>query len=186
MAVEAFAQWRRLDLPGRDACWLERDGDRWTLYGAALFAHERGPVFVDYNISYDRNWHTEAAHLRGRIGSALFEHHIKRDGPEWIVDNQLPVTMGEATQIDFGFTPATNYAQLKRLAPGGADIVVAWFDIGEKSLTALPQIYLPASGNKIDYQSPLHKYAASLTIATNGFIADYPGLWVMESEREPI
>ncbi len=35
--------WRRLDVPGHDACRLLRSDAGWQLEGAAAFRHERNP-----------------------------------------------------------------------------------------------------------------------------------------------
>ena len=65
-AVErvAFALWRRLDVPGHDACWLERiPAHGWSLAGHAVFRHDDGPASLAYQVLCDERWRA----LRGRV-----------------------------------------------------------------------------------------------------------------------
>jgi hypothetical protein len=89
--------------------------------------------------------------------------------------------------LDLGFTPATNLQQLRRvgLAVGeDAALEVAWLDAGATELVALPQRYRRLDRLRYDYAAPSVDYAAVLTLAASGFVADYPGLWRMEGWRE--
>lgn len=188
MGVEAFILWRRLDVQGRDACWLERTVRGWELYGAAVFAHETGPAFINYNLEYDTQWRTQAAHTRGRVGMRNFEHNIARTEDGWDFDGRRLDGMHDIAQIDLGFTPATNLPTLKRLALdiGGKGVCdVAWFDVGQGGLSRLKQSYERKGERTYWYESPDNGYSAILMMAANGFVAEYPNLWRAESDRDP-
>lgn len=83
-------------------------------------------------------------------------------------------------RIFLGFTPATNMAQLRRIAlpvGGTANFDVAWLDAGADHLEPLPQEYTRTSESEYDCSSPTVEYWATITIAPSGFVAIYPGLW---------
>ena len=94
--------------------------------------------------------------------------------------------LGDLLHLDFGFTPSTNLQQLRHadLAVGEeADIPAAWFDIGEATLTRLPQHYRRTAEDLYHYDSPTAGYEAVLELAPNGFVRLYPELWEMERRR---
>ena len=81
--------------------------------------------------------------------------------------------------LDFGFTPATNYLQLRRLdTPVGEtrEFDVAWFD-GEGGLIRLPQTYQRLTETTYDYASSQGGYRAVLEMDPGGFVVHYPTLW---------
>jgi hypothetical protein len=84
--------------------------------------------------------------------------------------------------LDLGFTPATNLLPLRRLAlePGAAaDTEAAWLDDATWTFSRLPQRYERRSANEYWYESPTAGYAALLTVTPEGFVTDYPGLWIV-------
>lgn len=186
MAVEAFIHWRRLDVQGRDACWLESTARGWLLYGAAVFAHKNGPAFINYNIEYDKDWNTTAAHIRGRAGHDAVEHAFARDAQGWTMNGERVKGCEALTQVDLGFTCATNLPNLKKLDLAIGDKApcdVAWFDIGEVTPKPLQQSYARTGERNYAYEGL--DYSAELTVADSGFVTEYPGLWQIETERDP-
>ena len=58
--------WRRLDVPGHDACalWVtERSG--WCLTGTAIFALEGQPCHLPYEVECETTWRTRSAPSKG-------------------------------------------------------------------------------------------------------------------------
>jgi uncharacterized protein len=86
--------------------------------------------------------------------------------------------------LDFGFTPATNLLQLRRLAlaPGqAAEAPVAWLDVTAGTLKALTQRYERRTEATYWYKAPKFDYAAFLEVSPAGFLQRYPGFWEAES-----
>lgn len=82
--------------------------------------------------------------------------------------------------LDFGFTPATNYFQLRRIKLKVGEKIsfkIAWYDLHSKSLTPLLQTYRRISETMYAYESPQGPYKAVLIVGNSGFVVDYPGLW---------
>ncbi|HEX4892050.1 MAG TPA: putative glycolipid-binding domain-containing protein [Hyphomicrobiaceae bacterium] len=85
--------------------------------------------------------------------------------------------------IEFGFTPATDYPQLRRMAMEirqSKRITVAWMDVNSGELEPLPQNHHRAAAGAFDYESPQGPYEARLQIAPSGFVCVRPELWEME------
>ncbi|MDO9413551.1 MAG: putative glycolipid-binding domain-containing protein [Pseudolabrys sp.] len=184
MAKPISALWKRLDVPGHDAASFVQDGAGWRLSGTAVFQSEVDgrPVAAMYEVLLDAQYHALSGAIRGVNGHTPFSHDIVRNASSWHLDGRVQ-DLGDIVDLDFGFTPATNLPQLKRinLAIGeAAAFDVAWFDITESKLIALPQLYRRVEQRRYAYESPQGPYAATLEIAESGFVASYPDLWAIE------
>ena len=176
----AFAAWRRLDRPGRDAALLRPHAGGWLLQGAAAFDHDLGPATVAYQVEVDARWETRRGMVSGFLGDKALRREIRRDRDGWRLDGVLVQGLKHPVDLDFGFTPATNALQLSRigLSPDEtADVPVAWLDLDSASLIELPQRYERRGEATYWYEAPTVPYAALLEIAPNGFVLSYPGLW---------
>lgn len=184
MSSGASAIWRRLDRPGHDAATIERGGDGWTLSGFAAFS-EPGITGLHYLVELGRDYAARSARIDGFRDGVHFSHEFRRAGA-WYVDEAEIPGLDDLVHLDFGFTPSTNYQQLRRadLKVGEeAEIPAAWFDIGEKGLVRLPQYYRRVSQDCYEYRSPTASYSAVLELAPSGFVRIYPRLWEMEGEQ---
>jgi hypothetical protein len=182
MQMIASMLWRRLDTSGHDACRLERSGDNWQLDGAAAFRHEDGRIAqLHYRVRCDKAWHTQWGTVRGWLGGEAIDLSIVRDAHGGWKLNDSPVTeLGHCTDLDLGFTPATNLLQLRRLhlAPGEtADAPVAWLDLDSGNLTELQQRYERRTEHDYWYTAPRFEYAQMLSVTPEGFVRNYPTLW---------
>ncbi|SFR88492.1 hypothetical protein SAMN05216570_0290 [Dyella sp. OK004] len=178
------AMWRRLDTPGHDVASLVQSDTGWLLHGVAVFLHELGPASVEYSVDLDPTWQTRGGHVRGHVAGNKFNHVITRDVDGWYLDGVLSAGTEQPCDLDYGFTPATNLQQLRRLAlaPGRtAELSVVWFDIGVTALAVLPQRYERRGDTSYWYEAPTIPYEGLLDIAANGFVRLYPSLWAMES-----
>jgi hypothetical protein len=175
-----FAAWTRLDRPGRDVALLRPHARGWLLQGAAAFDHDRGPATVAYQVETDARWETKRGTLSGIVGDATVRHEILRDLDGWRLDGVKVEGADHLVDLDFGFTPATNVLQLRRMSlrrGEKAELPVAWFDLDSVSLIALPQTYERRGDATYWYEAPTVPYRALLEIAPNGFVRSYPGLW---------
>ena len=114
------------------------------------------------------------------MGGHTLRREIVRDPHGWRLDGVRLEGLKHLVDLDFGFTPATNLLQLKRLrlSPGEtAEVPVAWFDLDSVSLIELPQTYERRGEATYWYEAPTVPYRALLEIAPNGFVRSYPGLW---------
>lgn len=176
------AFWRCLYTPGHDSALLTESLLGWHLVGAASYLGSRGPVAVSYTVEIDENWVTRRGSLRGFAAGRRFHHLIERTQDGWTLDGGRN-GLADITDLDFGFTPATNLQQLQRaaLAIGErAEFSVAWFDVGKTALVELPQIYERLDERHYHYISPPSGYEATLEMDESGFVKVYPDLWVME------
>jgi hypothetical protein len=184
MAVASIL-WRRLDAPGHDACRLLREPAGWVLDGTAVFRHVGAPARLAYRVVCDRGWTTRAGRVTGWLGVRPVELAIARaaDG-QWSLNGVPAPDLERCTDLDLGFTPATNLIPVRRLALGAGDAAnapAAWLDVAAGTLRELSQRYERRSSTAYAYEAPGVGYAGLLEVTPEGFVRRYPGLW--EAER---
>jgi hypothetical protein len=184
MEILASAIWRRIDTPGHDACWLTRDERGLMLDGAAIFRHSAGPARLAYRVECDTDWRTLSGMVLGNIGNRPVSFNIARQDSGWTLNGTVVPGLEQLDDLDLSFTPATNLLQLRhRDFPFGksVSIPVAWLDIDTGMLTNLPQFYERRGISKFWYQAPTVGYEGMLELAPDGFIQNYPELWIAEN-----
>ena len=179
--------WRRIDSPGHDGCRLDQTARGWQLTGTAVFLDGDQPAQLAYEVTCDSDWRATNGRVSGWVGTRALELHVERtpDG-EWRFNGAPASGFADCADVDFGFTPATNLTQLRRvdLAVGqAADVPVAWLDVSSGRLEVLRQRYERRSEWTYWYESPRFDYAALLEVTPVGFIRRYPGLWEAEQHR---
>lgn len=187
MNTATTAIWRRLDVPGHDACRLESRDDGWELKGTAVFADPAGPGHVEYQLHGLPGWIFTRGIVRGWIGAREISYDVRRSPQgEWTLNGRRFPEVDGYSDLDLGFTPSTNLLHLRRanLRVGESrDIPVAWADAPKPLLTPLPQHYERRAENAYWYESPTAGYSAMLIMSESGFVAEYPGLWRLETEE---
>ena len=177
--------WRRLEAPGHDACRLVEHGDGWRVEGAAVFSVDGAVARLDYGVLCDPAWHARHGYVRGWIGERAIEFEIVRvAGEAWALGGREVEAVRGCVDVDFGFTPATNLVQLRRLALAvgqAGDAPAAWLDVSAGTFDRLPQRYERRSETTYWYEAPRFGYAALLEVDPTGFVRRYPGLWQVES-----
>ena len=183
MTIVSSMLWRRVDIPGHDACHLRRENDNWSLEGTAVFRHGMGPANLSYSVECDSLWQTVSGRIRGFVGKQAIDYLVVRRGAVWTL-NGVPVPgMEHLLDLDLSFTPATNLQQLHRVSIAENETVrlpVAWLDADAGTLTELPQMYERRGQDAFWYQAPSVGYEGLLEVAPNGFIRNYPHLWEAE------
>ena len=179
-----FAMWKRLDTRGHDAAQLRTDRDGgYVLEGMTVFRHESEPACLSYRVDLAPDWSTTRGKVTGFIGSNRFERMIEFSARGWSVDGVVQPGLAHLRDLDFGFTPATNLHQLRRVAPKigeAVDLPVAWLAVGADRLVELPQVYTRVDEHSYAYLARSVSYEAILILASNGFVRVYPDLWEME------
>lgn len=182
--LEQLVLWRRLDLPGHDACRIRQLGASWIIEGTAVFAEEGRASRLSYDLICNEDWSSRKAQISGWAGQREIDLTIECDGYGlWQVNERTVASVEGLLDLDLGFTPATNTNAIRRLNLGvgeGVETVAAWLDTADWTLKPLEQSYKRAEPRLYRYHSPLHDYHADLTTDAFGLIVDYPDLWTQD------
>ncbi|MBA4491208.1 putative glycolipid-binding domain-containing protein [Paracoccus sp. S1E-3] len=181
MAGDPQILWRRLDLPGHDACRIRQAGDVPGLDGVAVWRDPAGPAHLTYLVACNPDWVTRSVRVQGTVGPCELNLSIHRqDSGEWRLNGESLPDFNGLQDIDLGFTPATNTLPIRRLRAAHqdrAEIAAVWLDPADWTLKALPQTYQRGDAGW-RYTSP--GFATELTVDADGFVTDYPALWTKE------
>ncbi len=173
--------WRRLDVPGHDACTLRALAGGWHLSGTALFALENRPCRLAYEVECDAAWYTRAATVNGAIGNRTIDLAIVAlPQTRWSLNGHEQARGAGCVDLDLNFTPSTNLIALRRLSMkvgDAADAPAAWLRFPELTIERLDQHYRRIATDQYEYRAPAVEYAATLKVSPVGFVTDYPGLW---------
>lgn len=184
--VIASVLWRRLDNPGHDACWLVETGDGFAIEGSAVFGDGVVPARLNYRVACDGAWRSLRGEVSGWLGARSVNYAVTRSSEGvWSFNGAAVPGLQDCVDLDFGFTPATNLLQLRRidLAIGAAaDVPVAWLDVSAGTLEYLAQRYERRAESTYFYEAPRFEYVDVLEVLPSGFARRYPGLWESESD----
>ncbi len=173
--------WERIDLPGHDACTIERADDGWQISGMAVWAEDGTVSRMSYRVTLAPDWATRSARVAGVSGGRDILLDLWRDaqGLWWSGSVQI-VSVSGCLDVDLGFTPATNTNALRRMAlelGAAVETTAAWLDTSDWQIKPLTQHYRRMDDTHYRYRSPSHGYEATLTTDENSVITDYPELW---------
>ena len=175
--------WKRLDLPGHDACVLRKSHAGYELTGTALFAHSKGPCCLRYAVHCDHAWRTTKATIDGTIARRHVHLDIARSPRHWAINGEAHAGLADCHDIDLSFTPATNILPIRRLGLGvGASAVVAaaWLRFPSMTLRRLEQTYKALGGGTYAYSTFGGTFNKRLSFRPSGLVGAYPAFWKTE------
>ncbi len=178
--------WRGILMPGHEACKLYRFNEEWHLEGAAVFSYELHVCQLSYLIICDKDWRTCSARVEGWVGGRMVDIKIRVDADQcwWLNEVEVPEVRG-SIDLDLNFSPSTNTIAIRRLQlpnKGTADITPAWLRFPGFSLEPLPQRYHRLEERIYRYESGGGSFVTELSVDKDGFVLDYPGIWVAEMQ----
>jgi uncharacterized protein len=179
--LEELILWRRIDMPGHDACGLWSLESGWRLTSTAIFVLEGQPCLLAYEVECDTTWGTRSAKVTSCMGRHVVGLIIVvRSGDRWELNGRDQPEASGCVDVDLSFTPATNLIAIRRLALDirqASAAAAPWLRVPEFTLERLEQRYHRVALDTYDYQAPRVGYAASLQVSDRGFVTHYPGLW---------
>jgi hypothetical protein len=180
--------WRRVDEPWLERCTLARqDQDRglWTMDGVVLGTSDGEPFEVRYSLSCDEAWITLGVSIEARIGTRALDLELEREEGIWLVNGSKAPELTGATDVDLGFTPATNTLPIRRLAlevGDSSEILTAWARFPEFTVEPFPQRYTRLADRRYLYESLTSDFMAELEVDELGLVVNYQGLFERQSE----
>ncbi|HEY3571175.1 MAG TPA: putative glycolipid-binding domain-containing protein [Thermoanaerobaculia bacterium] len=173
--------WRRLDLPGHEACRLTALGTGWQIAGTAVFAHEGQACRLDYAIACDEQWRTLSALVSGWVGEQDVEAEVIRDEAGlWRLNGDLIPEVEGCVDVDLNFSPSTNTLPIRRfgLEVGqSVQVRAAWLRFPSFRLEPLQQSYTRIGANLYRYESAGGRFVASVEVDAAGLVTEYGEIW---------
>jgi hypothetical protein len=154
----APVHWRRLDTEGQSLAGFALESPNLVLCGGDSWTQDGQPTWTNYTHSSIPGGKFLNATIDGWLNKRFVQAKIVRTAENcWILNGSEQPGLEDLTDLDFGFTPATNYFQLRRLGEElgvRRELPVVWWDLGETRLIRLPQFYTRHSATTAWYESP--------------------------------
>ena len=161
---------------GSELCVLVKSGRGWRLRGTVLAMAGEEPAEIRYKIDASPAWVTEDAEV-----SVSFAGGDLRDpfapGELWS-GNERPPEYADCTDVDLGFTPATNTLPIRRLRleiGQDAEVAAVWLRWPELRVERAVQRYARLANDR--YRFSQEDFSAELIVDDQGLVLDYEGLW---------
>ena len=142
---------------------------------------------IDYHIIVNENWETTFASIRTKFDSLVeFIKLEKRDG-KYLLNGEYNAKFDNISDIDISATPFTNTLPINRLQLKVKErqvIEVIYFDIFEKEIRTVKQIYTRLTGVQYVYENFDGSFKANLVVDEQGLVVEYPELFEMVSKRQ--
>jgi hypothetical protein len=177
--------WRSILQKGHEFCHLYAVTVGYLLEGTAIFLQDGNPCLLSYSIYCDTLWQTLNASIEGWVGKEMVNKqiHVGGDKRWWLNEVEVQDLAG-SIDLDLNFSPCTNLLPIRRIelqVGEKAAITAAWLKFPSFSLEPLPQQYQRLGESIYRYSSSNGQFVADLKVDSNGFVTDYPGIWVAES-----
>jgi hypothetical protein len=178
--------WRRLDVPGHEACRLIALDTGWRLAGTAVFSHEGQACRLEYAIACDSQWRTLSALVAGWVGERDVEVEVVRDEAGlWRLNGDPVPAVEGCVDVDLNFSPSTNTLPIRRFnlqVGSSVQMRAAWLRFPSFTLEPLEQSYTRVGTNLYRYESAGGRFVASVEVDEAGLVREYGEIWAREGE----
>lgn len=158
-----------------------RDG--FGLSGTVMIAYESERVGITYELGVNSGWVTRSAAIQAPDLDLDLDIAVDNSGA-WRVNGQHRSDLDDCTDIDLGWTPATNTLPIRRTGATidqATTIRAGWLRWPQLVFTPANQTYTKRGENTWLYQQG--DFSAGLEVDRNGVVITYgdPPIWHQDS-----
>jgi len=162
------------------ASLIEGEDDR-QLRGLAVLPLEGEPCHIDYDVVCDAGWMPRSCYVSVTLSTQVRTIELRSDRVgHWEVNGNAARHLNGCSDVDLGWTPATNTVPIRRLDLGVGDtanIVAAWVRFPELDVVASQQQYTRIASDRWRYRSGDFDFEL-VTDAASGLVLAYgDDLW---------
>jgi uncharacterized protein len=175
--------WAALQWPGIEHVVVSAGESGYSAEGQLVMA-ERGLATVRYSLTCDPDWRFRTVTVS--VTSAAGQNALtltRADDGGWLANGRPRPDLGGCDDIDINCTPLTNTLPIRRLdwsAGEAYDIDVAYISVQELEVRKARQRYTElgrGTTREPAFRYEAGSFQADLTVDTDGFVLDYPGIW---------
>ncbi|WP_277185170.1 putative glycolipid-binding domain-containing protein [Caballeronia sp. BR00000012568055] len=188
-------RWSQQDGAGLEHLVMHEDAQGVVIESVVAGEHEAQAFGLMYRIECDTRWQVTRLALRLADGRTLDLHRTPCDVAhkhalaEWTdADGVLQEALRGCIDVDLTATPFTNTLPIRRLRlqEGERHVIrVVYVQVPTLTVSAVEQAYCCIEPNRrYRYDGLDTHFTAELTVDTDGFVLDYPGLFKREDVTE--
>jgi uncharacterized protein len=158
----------------------------WRLEGVVVLPIEGEPAEIRYHVDLDPGWRTRQAEVAIAMHTGHRTIAFATDGDgSWKVDGALTEPLDGCIDVDFGFTPATNTLQIRRLGLEVGEsrtLPVAWLAFPALTVQPVVQTYTRLDADRWRYGD--EDFTADLIVDPDGYVLRYgDDIWQATAHR---
>jgi hypothetical protein len=137
---------------------------------------------VEYHIRTNENWETIFVSLRTQVDNSIEIVKLEKKDGSWLLNDRHSDELKDIFDIDISLTPFTNTLPINRLQLKDNErqvIEVLYFDILEKKIKPVKQIYTRLATDHYIYENYDKSFKADIKIDGQGLVTEYPELFEM-------
>jgi hypothetical protein len=141
---------------------------------------------VEYRIETNVNWETKSVRIHTKIDNTEDVTALEKIDEKWFLNGVLTDEFNAIYDIDISLTPFTNTLPVRRLKLMEYEkqvIAVIYFDVLEKQIKPVKQIYTRLTGDKYRYENYDKSFTADIHTDEDGLVKDYPTLFEMTAKQ---
>ncbi len=157
-----------------------------VVVNSTINGYYEGTIYkVEYKIKTDREWKTIFLEIKSMFDNKVQFNCFLGDGEgNWTMEGKPAEEFCGCIDVDIPLTPFTNTLPIKRLKLNegkSQEIKVIYFDILAQKITSVSQRYTCLSKTSYHYENVPNDFEASILVDENGFVVDYPALFVRKA-----
>jgi len=179
--------WTGLQYHSIEHCSWTNSANGNEIVSAIVGYYENKIYKVEYNIETNVNWETKSVTIRIKIDDAADTIILKKQDEKWILNGVPADEYNGIYDIDISLTPFTNTLPVRRLKLTGHEeqvITVIYFDILDRQIKPLKQIYTRLTAHNYKYENYDKSFTANIQTGEDGLVKDYPTLFEMSAKQK--
>jgi hypothetical protein len=178
---ETHILWHCSSLASSEYASLSNRDNGHHLQGLTVTPLEDRPCHIEYSVEVDAGWSPNFVTATITTPIQVRTRHLERDANgHWRLDGHRADHLDGCTDVDLGWTPATNTVPIRRLdlAVGDTEtITAAWIRFPELDIVVSPQRYTRLADDRWRYQSGQYDFALTTDVASGLVLAYGDDLW---------
>jgi hypothetical protein len=178
---ETYILWHCAGLASSEYASLSDRDNGHRLQGLTVMPLEDRPCHIEYAVAVDAAWSPHFVTATITTPAQITTRQLERDADgHWRLDRQVAVYLDGCTDVDLGWTPATNTIPIRRLdlAAGDTEVIsAAWIRFPELDVVVSQQRYTRLADDCWRYQSGQYDFDLTTDVAS-GLVLQYgDDLW---------
>lgn len=168
-------------------CILTKTVDGNEITSTIIGDYENKIYKIEYYIKTNKNWETTFVTLRTQFDNSNELLTLEKKEGKWLLNDTPNDELKNVFDIDISLSPFTNTLPINRLQLKDNErqiIEVVYFDILEKEIKPVKQIYTRLATDQYIYENYDKSFKADIKIDEHGLVVEYPKLFEMTTKHE--
>jgi len=168
-------------------CLLANTSEGYDITSTISAKYDNRVYKIDYHLRVNENWETTFASIQTESDNAVEVITLENRDGKYLLNGEYNAGFDNVSDIDISVTPFTNTLPINRLKLNDNQrqvIEVIYFDIFEKEVKPVRQIYTRLTAVQYVFENYDGSFKSNLVVDEEGLVVEYPELFEMVSKRQ--